>query len=306
MATPQSLSPSPLQSLGDFSVKKLVDDDFSTGKATLKVKAQANGGGSANYKGTLDINSSLAPGQETKFQMPYKNQYFWFATRREETKFHIDFGKFNIIKQQNLFANVQFYNSSKKSTIRVGSVYEGQKCLSHARLEWLNQDKINFLLRSQVRNNNWLYVIASKACLSKQQFDKLDFLIGYQTKNYDIFFRHVTNESHPSFPIISNFGIGRFYFDTVYRKNSNQYGFELEAKPLSVEAVRLAASTKVQGADVKARVNVFNKTLGISAKGKFNNTFSWTLATEVPIDGQAPKKCGCLPVPIGLTLETTI
>ncbi|CAD8088932.1 unnamed protein product [Paramecium sonneborni] len=306
MATPQSLTPAPLQSLGDFSVKKLVEDDFSTGKATLKVKAQANGGGIANYKGILDINSSLAPGQETKFQMPYNNQYFWFATRREQTKVHVDFGKFNIIKKQNIFANVQFYNSSSKSTIRLGSVYEGQKCLCHTRLEWLNQDKVNLLLRSQGRNNNWLYVIASKACLSKQQFDKLDFLIGYQTQNYDVFFRHITNETHPSFPIISNFGIGRLYVDAVYRKNSNQYGFQLETKPFEVTGFHLAASTKVQGADVKARLNVFKRTVGLSAKGKFNNTFAWTLATELPVNGTSPSKCGCLPVPIGLTLETTI
>jgi hypothetical protein len=33
------LSPAPLWSLGDFTAKKLIDDDFSTGKATFKFKA---------------------------------------------------------------------------------------------------------------------------------------------------------------------------------------------------------------------------------------------------------------------------
>ncbi|CAK85630.1 unnamed protein product (macronuclear) [Paramecium tetraurelia] len=305
MATPQSLSPAPLQSLGDFTAKKLIEDDFSTGKATLKVKASANGGGIANYKGTLDIAKSLAPGQETKFQFPYNNYYFWFATRKEQTKVHVDFGKFNIVKQQNLFANVQFYNSSSKSTIRFGSVYEGQKCLSHARFEWLNQDKVNFLLRSQVKHNNWVYVIASQVCLSKQEFDKLDFLVGYQTQKYDVYFRHLTNPK-PSFPLFSNFGFGKFLVDAIIRKNSNQYGFEIEYIPVSSVSILLAASTKFQGADVKARLNVLNKTVGLSAKGKFNNTFSWTLATVVPIDGTCPAKCGILPVPLGITLETTI
>lgn len=39
MATPASLKPSPVVSLGDFSFKSLFEDDYSTDKSNFKVKA---------------------------------------------------------------------------------------------------------------------------------------------------------------------------------------------------------------------------------------------------------------------------
>jgi hypothetical protein len=43
-------------------------------------------------------------------------------------------------------------------------------------------------------------------------------------------------------------------------------------------------------------------TLGVSAKGKLFNTFNWTLATEVPVNGSTPKGHGIVPVPLLFTL----
>lgn len=89
-----------------------------------------------------------SPSQEIRIQFPYKTNYVWFATREEETKLHIDFGKYKVVKDQNIFANIQFYNSSVHPTFRLGAVYKGERCLSHARLEWKNQADINLLLRA--------------------------------------------------------------------------------------------------------------------------------------------------------------
>lgn len=65
---------------------------------------------------------------------------------------------------------------------------------------------------------------------------------------------------------------------------------------------------------MKAKVDLIKKNLHLSAKGRFNNTykifiifrFAWTLATNVPINGDKPKSNGVLPLPVGFTLETTI
>lgn len=61
MSVPASLSPAPLKSFGDFSAKKLFDDDYSCGKASLKVKASTPGYGVANYKGAIDMSFKKSP-----------------------------------------------------------------------------------------------------------------------------------------------------------------------------------------------------------------------------------------------------
>lgn len=71
MSAPESLSPSPLTSLGDHSFNKLIDNDFSTGKVTLKAKATSATEGQANFKGWLDVARKNAPNQEIKLQFPY-------------------------------------------------------------------------------------------------------------------------------------------------------------------------------------------------------------------------------------------
>ena len=58
MSTPISLSPSPLTSVGDHSYKSLLEDDFSTGKLSLKAKVASVNGGVANYKNALVTNFS--------------------------------------------------------------------------------------------------------------------------------------------------------------------------------------------------------------------------------------------------------
>lgn len=55
MSTPESLNPAPLTSLGDYSYKRVLEDDYSTGKLNLKFKASTSNGGTANYKGWLDV-----------------------------------------------------------------------------------------------------------------------------------------------------------------------------------------------------------------------------------------------------------
>ena len=57
MSTPESLNPAPLTSLGDHSYKKVLEDDYSTGKVNLKFKANTANKGSANYKGWLEVQS---------------------------------------------------------------------------------------------------------------------------------------------------------------------------------------------------------------------------------------------------------
>lgn len=39
MSTPNSLNPAPLSGLGDFSYKKILEDDYSTEKLNPKFKA---------------------------------------------------------------------------------------------------------------------------------------------------------------------------------------------------------------------------------------------------------------------------
>jgi hypothetical protein len=51
MSTPNSLNPAPLTGLGDYSYKKVLEDDYSTGKLNLKFKATTSALGTANYKG---------------------------------------------------------------------------------------------------------------------------------------------------------------------------------------------------------------------------------------------------------------
>lgn len=55
MNTPESLSPAPLTGLGDYSYKKVLEDDYSTGKLNLKFKGNTKAFGTANYKGWLDM-----------------------------------------------------------------------------------------------------------------------------------------------------------------------------------------------------------------------------------------------------------
>lgn len=57
MATPESLNPAPLTGLGDHSYKKVLEDDYSTGKLNLKFKGTTKSLGTANYKGWLDISN---------------------------------------------------------------------------------------------------------------------------------------------------------------------------------------------------------------------------------------------------------
>ena len=59
MSTPPSLSPSPLTSLGDYSYKSLIEDDFSTGKLSLKAKVASLSGGVANFKSSHGVEKSV-------------------------------------------------------------------------------------------------------------------------------------------------------------------------------------------------------------------------------------------------------
>lgn len=71
MSTPLSLSPAPLTGLGDHSYKSVLEDDYSTGKLSLKAKVASVGGGVANYKiSQTTALDNLA--QEVKVQFPWK------------------------------------------------------------------------------------------------------------------------------------------------------------------------------------------------------------------------------------------
>lgn len=54
---PLSLSPSPLSSLGDYSYKNLLEDDFETGKVSLRTDITSYTGGIASYRGTYSMDS---------------------------------------------------------------------------------------------------------------------------------------------------------------------------------------------------------------------------------------------------------
>jgi hypothetical protein len=68
----------------------------------------------------------------------------------------------------------------------------------------------------------------------------------------------------------------------------------------------LAASTKKNGVDLKGRVDILNRTLGLVAKGKLVDRFNWTISASVPVDGSKPKSVGLLPLPLGFTLDTSV
>lgn len=93
--------------------------------------------------------------------------------------------------------------------------------------EWKNRNDFNFLLRAQVRQKNWLYTLVEEACLNKKEFNRFDFLLGYQEKDWDIYLRHVT-VLNSKYRLFSNFGLGRVIFNGIYRRNSQTYGSELE------------------------------------------------------------------------------
>ncbi len=54
MASAPSLRPSPVISLGDHSYKTLFEDDFTTNKSSIKVKAVTPAKGTFNYKIAFD------------------------------------------------------------------------------------------------------------------------------------------------------------------------------------------------------------------------------------------------------------
>lgn len=63
MATPLSLSPTPLTDLGSASYKTLLEDDYSVNKLNLKAKASTKNGGVVNYKGSTTL--SVFDGKES-------------------------------------------------------------------------------------------------------------------------------------------------------------------------------------------------------------------------------------------------
>jgi hypothetical protein len=132
MAAPASLSPSPVVGLGSHSYG-LFEDDFGLNKYTLKAKASTSSGGVFNFKGALNNKFDLA--QEVKLQFPYKRFeltgykrfYLWAGFKRDDAKFHVDFGEFTLGKRFRFYANIK----TASQQLRLGAVHEGEKCTAH-------------------------------------------------------------------------------------------------------------------------------------------------------------------------------
>ncbi|CAD8156065.1 unnamed protein product [Paramecium octaurelia] len=310
MATPESLNPAPLTGLGDHSYKKVLEDDYSTGKLNLKFKGNTKNLGTANYKGWLDLSKQQSK-QETKFQFPYQKYFFQIATREDGAKVHIDFGEVAKVGSNgslNLFANAKLGSSHLgQAVLRFGGVAQFKQLTNHIRFEYNPNSVVNAFSRTLWRNNNWVSVFAEDVQVSNEfAVRRFDFLIGRLSQNYDVFFRHLTQDPHNP-KKVNQLLQGKLIFDLVYRKNKNTFGLEAEYNLAKSQLNALAGvATKVEKVDVKARINLTQKKLGLSGKGKLNDRFNWTLSTEVPLDGSLPAKQGFLPVPIGFTLDASL
>ncbi|CAD8210012.1 unnamed protein product [Paramecium octaurelia] len=310
MSTPESLNPAPLTSLGDHSFKKVLEDDYSTGKLNLKLKANTQNSGSANYKGWLDI-AKMQSLQETKLQFPYKNYILQFATRDNGAKVHIDFGQVAKLSKGNvsLFANAKLGSSNiGDAIVRFGGVTRWNDITNHLRLEYnAHNSVVNVLSRTFSKVNDWTFV-AVEDFQANGAFGvrRLDFLVGYLQPKYDVFFRHLTQNPNTS-KSFQNLLSGRLVLDVVYRQQKQTFGIEADYNLEKAKLTTLVGlTTKLNGLDVKAKVNTSTAALGLSGKGKFNEKFNWTLSTELPIDGSWPKKQGVFPVPVGFTIDTSL
>ncbi|CAD8121262.1 unnamed protein product [Paramecium sonneborni] len=310
MSTPESLNPAPLTSLGDHSYKKVLEDDYSTGKLNLKLKATTQNSGSANYKGWLDV-TKLQSKQETKFQFLYKNYTLQFATREDGAKVHVDFGQVAKLTNGNvsLFANAKLGSSSISNAIlRFGGVTKWNALTNHLRLEYNpSSNGVNGLSRTFWKNNQWTIVVAEDFQLTGGfGLRRFDFLVGYLQPKYDVFLRHLTSKPTESKQFNDLLG-GKVILDLVHRRKQQTYGLETEYGLSSGElTTQVGVSTKLNGVDTKARINLTKKSLGLSGKGRFNEKFNWTLSTELPLDGSMPKKQGVLPLPVGFTIDTSL
>ncbi|CAK94437.1 unnamed protein product (macronuclear) [Paramecium tetraurelia] len=311
MSTPESLNPAPLTSLGDHSYKKVLEDDYSTGKLNLKFKGNTKNLGTANYKGWLDIAKQQSK-QETKFQFPYKNQFVQIATREDGAKVHVDFGQVAKVGDKariNLFANAKFGSSNFGSAIlRFGGVTQWNQLTHHLRFEYNpTNTTVNALSRTFWKNQDWVIASAEDfQVLSGFGIRRFDFLVGRLSKNYDFFFRYLTQEKTIA-KELNQLTTGRVLVDVVFRQNKQTFGLEAEynlAKS-SLNAL-VGVSTKVEKVDVKARINLTQQKLGLSGKGKLNDRFNWTLSTEVPLNGTVPQKLGYFPLPVGFTLDASL
>ncbi|CAD8066689.1 unnamed protein product [Paramecium primaurelia] len=310
MTTPESLNPAPLTGLGDHSYKKVMEDDYSTGKLNLKFKGTTKNLGTANYKGWLDISKSQSK-QETKFQFPYNNYFFQIATREDGAKVHIDFGevtKFGNNARVNLFANAKLGSSHLgQAVLRFGGVTQWNKLTHHLRFEYNPNNALNVFSRIFLRKNNWVYVFADELQITNGfGVKRIDFIIGHTTQNYDVFFRHLTDQPHQN-KEWSQLTNGKVILDLVYRKNKNTFGLETEYNLAKTQLnAMVGVVTKLENFDVKARVNLTQQKLGLSGKGKLNDKFNWTLSTEVPLNGTLPSKQGIFPLPVGFTLDASL
>ncbi|CAD8183675.1 unnamed protein product [Paramecium pentaurelia] len=310
MTTPESLNPAPLTGLGDYSYKKVLEDDYSTGKLNLKFKGNTKSSGIANYKGWLDMSKQQSQ-QETKFQFPYKNYFLQIATREDGAKVHIDFGEVAKLGNNgsvNLFANAKLGSSHlSQAVIRFGGVTQWRSITHHLRFEYNPANAVSTLSRAFWKNKDWVVVAAEDFQVTNGfGVKRLDLIVGYLSQNYDIFFRHLTEAPNKKkeFSQLKN---GRLILDFVYRKNKYTFGLETEYNLAKSQLNALVgASTKIEKVDVKARINVTQQRLGLSGKGKLNDRFNWALSTELPLDGSLPNKQGFLPLPIGFTLDTSL
>ncbi|CAD8198972.1 unnamed protein product [Paramecium octaurelia] len=312
MATPESLNPAPLTGLGDHSYKKVLEDDYSTGKLNLKFKGNTQNSGTANYKGWLDISKQQSK-QETKFQFPYKNYFLQIATREDGAKVHVDFGEVAKVGDKgkiNLFANAKFGSSHfGQAIVRLGGVTQWNQLTHHLRFEYnpTSTTTVNALSRTFWKNKDWVIASAKDfQVLNGFGIRRFDFIVGRLSNNYDFFFRYLTKEPTKA-KQLNQLADGKVTLDFVFRQNKQTFGLEGEYNLANSQLNALVGvTTKVEKVDVKARVNLTQQKLGLSGKGKLNDRFNWTLSTEVPLNGTIPSKQGFFPLPVGFTLDASL
>lgn len=235
-----------------------------------------------------------------KLQFPYKKYFFWFGAKGENYKVHFDLGEIQVLKKFNLYAN---FKSSHE--MRVGLVHSGT-CNSHLRLEKLGKDRLSITSRADTRRNNNLFAFAGTFDLKNRWLSRFDFLAGRQLKDYDVYFRYLSDQSRSH---KDAFKPGKVVLDVIGRRNQYTFGaeFDLNVASSKVNKVQLAASTVFDKKyTVKAAADVFERRLKFCCKGKVNDTFGITFAATLPLDGKLSTKSYPLPFPTGLTLETTV
>lgn len=130
-----------------------------------------------------------------------------------------------------------------------------------------------------------LYTGVTNFDMAKRCFSRYDFLVGYLTKDLDLFLRHLSSDK-PSIPVCSCFGLGKVLANAVYRKDKHTFGAQLEYVDSKNVNFTLGASTKYNDHTFKVKLVAPSNTLALAVKGKCNSTFGYTFSGQLNLAGK--------------------